>query len=191
MSYGILSDEQKRYLRTLVKGKVVADLGCGLGHQSRNMARWGAAMVHGVDKEAHADIYRASARLQWHRSYFAFWKVPEGIEVALLCWPQNTPLQGILPILAGIPTVVYIGKNTDGTVCGNPGLFQHLATREVVGHIPDKLNTLIHYGPNPRVGSKVYHEEFAGLFPQDDWLPFDPSKESMTPQEWEIMYPLA
>lgn len=62
--------------------------------------------------------------------------------VAHVSWPANYPT-GLVKILTGIPTVIYVGCNTDGTACGDRALFQYMLTRKLVKYLPDRRNTLI------------------------------------------------
>lgn len=182
MSYFHLDKSQARHIRDLVKGKVVADLGCGMGMLTRMMARWGASRVHGVDKESFPR--RNSTKVQWHLSYLAYWKMPADVEVAVVSWPQNSPLQGLRELLQAVPHVVYIGKNTDGTACGNPTLMRYLSERAAIHHITTPKNVLIHYGPGPRPFPYVYHEEFAGMNQEGNSLPYNPDTARYTENEW-------
>lgn len=182
MSYFNLDKDQTRYLRDLVKGEVVADLGCGMGMLTKLMARMGASMVHGVDKKVLTD--RNSKRVHWHQSYLAYWQMPLDVEIAVVSWPQNTPLQGITELLQAVPHVVYIGKNTDGTACGNPALMRYLSGREAHTYLPNNKNTLIHYGSGDRKLQRcIYHEEYAAL--AQGILCYAPSVECITNEGWE------
>ena len=183
MSYVQLNGNQTRYLRDLVKGKVVADLGCGMGMLTKLMARWGATRVHGVDKEPIS--YRNSKRVHWHRSYLAYWQMPSDVEIAVVAWPQNSPLQGLVELLQAVPHVVYIGRNTDGTVCGNPALMRYLSGRAAIHHITQLANVLIHYGPGPRPLPEMYHEEYAGTHHDDGIIVYDAQNGRYTEKEWE------
>mgnify|MGYP002142194709 CR=1 FL=1 len=183
MSYAQLNKDQTRYLRDLVKGKVVADLGCGGGMLTKTMARWGASMVHGVDKEHLRDPN--SKKVYWHRSYLAYWKMPEDVEVAVVSWPQNSPLQGLQELLQAVPHVVYIGKNTNGTSCGNPALMRYLSGRAAIHHITQIANVLIHYGPGPRPLPEMYHEEYAATHQDQGVILYDARNDQYTENEWE------
>lgn len=181
MCYCQPNPQQTKYLRSIVKGKVVADLGCGMGMLTKQMARWGATMVHGVDKES--PIHPNSKKVHWHRAYLAYWKMPVDVELAVVSWPQNAPLQGLVGLLQAVPHVVYIGKNTSGTACGNPALMRYLSGRASIHHIPDCKNVLIHYGPGPRPLPQVYHEEYAGMNTAESLI-YDPATERYTENEW-------
>lgn len=181
-TYYCLFDEQSKYLRHVVAGKVVADLGCGDGTLSRAMVGMGALHVHAVDK-APFKIPGASKSTS-HQTYFQDWvAAPHGIEVAVVCWPQNNSLPGLVEILRGIQHVVYVGKNTDGSACGHPGLHTYLAGRESLRCIPYPRNVLIHYGPEPRTDKSLHHEEFAAIDPYGVRF-FHSNEEQREPSSW-------
>jgi len=184
VSYAQLNKDQTRYLRDIVKGKVVADLGCGRGLLSKLMARWGASMVHGVDKES-STHHRNSPKVHWHQSYLAYWQMPTDVEIAVVSWPQNSPLQGLMELLQAVPHVVYIGRNTDGTSCGNPDLMRYLSGRAAIHHITQIANVLIHYGPGPRPLPEMYHEEYAATHQDQGTISYDAQTGRYTESEWE------
>ena len=183
MTYVQLDKEQTDYLRGIVKGKVVADLGCGMGMLTRKMACWGASMVHGVDKESFP--WRNSKKVRWHQSYLAYWKMPPEVELAVVSWPQNTHIQGLQEILQAVPHVVYIGKNTSGTACGTPTLMRYLSGRASIHHITQIANVLIHYGPGLRPFPYVYHEEYAATHQDNGIILYDAQTERYTENEWD------
>ncbi len=51
------------------------------------------------------------------------------IDVAFVSAPPNEPAPGLVGLLQAASVVVYVGKNTDGTACGWPGMFAALARR--------------------------------------------------------------
>lgn len=179
-TYYTLSDEQTAYLRTVVAGRVVADLGCGSGEISRTMAGMGATLVHAVDK---APCPVEHPKVEVHQSYFNHWRCPEGVEVAVICWPQNYTLLGLTEILRIVPHVVYVGKNTNGTACGTPPLFTYLSRREPVRYLPHRANVLIHYGDEARQEPTLHHEELAALW-QDQTHPYLPSDVRQDVGSW-------
>lgn len=179
-TYYTLSEEQLAYLRTVVEGRVVADLGCGSGELSRTMADMGATLVHAVDK---GPCPVEHPKVEVHQSYFAHWKCPEGVEVAVLCWPQNYTLMGLTGILRSIPHVLYVGKNTDGTACGTPALFSHLVLRGTVKCLPCRWNVMIHYGNDPRPDRTLHHEEFAGIANSEP-RPYNPNPDRLDATTW-------
>lgn len=179
-TYYTLSSEQVAYLRTVVEGRTVADLGCGSGTLAVTMADMGAKLVHAVDK---APCPVEHPRIEHHQSYFKHWSCPEGVEVAVVCWPQNYTLMGLTEVLHAVPNVVYVGKNTDGTACGTPPLFAYLSRREPLRCLPRQTNVLIHYGNEPRREPTLYHEEFAALW-NDHPHPYLPSDVRQDVSSW-------
>lgn len=180
MTYYHLNDEQRAHLREAVRGKVVADLGCGDGSLAVSMMEMGAAVVYAVDK-APARISRPG--VVFHQSYFDGWGVPEGVQVAVVSWPQNSGLPGIPKLLRGIPDVVYLGKNTDGTTCGSRAMFSVLLHRNPVRYLPDSRNVMIHYGNEPRLNPSLHHEEIAAITHASIYR-YDPCADRKTKDEW-------
>ena len=180
MTYYHLNDEQRAYLQEVVRGKVVADLGCGDGSLAGAMVGMGAKAVHAVDK-APARISRPG--VVFHQSYFDRWQLPEGVQVAVVSWPQNSGLPGIPKLLRGIPDVVYLGKNTDGTTCGSRAMFSVLLHRDPVRYVPDSRNVMIHYGNEPRPTLALHHEEIAAITHASIYR-YDPGTERKTRDEW-------
>jgi hypothetical protein len=129
-------------LAPYVKGRNIHDLGCAELAQSAQLVRLGVAHITAVDKEKYTYPLTKSKKVEFVRSYF---KDYEGtVETAFISWPIN----GIA--CAGL--VIYIGKNTDGTTCGDKALWQHLSHRDVLVYKPHSFSTLIIYGQ--------YHKEF-------------------------------
>ena len=180
--YAQLSDAQTQYLRKIVKGKVVADLGCGDGVLTRLLARWGTSFVHGVDKELPPS--RRTKKIRWHTSYFAYWTLPTDTDIAVVSWPRNGGILGLVELTRAAREVIYIGKNTDWIACGTPALMGTLQQREALQYIPDRGNVLIHYGPGPRSTPHLYHEEFAGMFEGPDAPAYNPDLDMRPCDEW-------
>lgn len=172
---GELTPEQGDALRPHVLGRHVHDLGAGENMDlTARMLVLGARYVTAVDHtyergmNAHPDfqVSRAGA-------YFHEYSPAEPLELALVSWPSylllDPPaphiLYGLVRLCAAAPVVAYLGSNF-GTVCGNLELWQHLATREVLTHLPDPRNTLIVYGrKNARIpGQGLLPEEKAALY---------------------------
>lgn len=179
-TYYTLSGEQVAYLRTVVEGRTVVDLGCGSGALAVTMAGMGATLVHAVDKTLCPVEH---PKVGVHQSYFNHWRCPEGVEVAVLCWPQNYTLNGLTEILRAIPHVLYVGKNTDGTACGTPALFTYLSRRESLRCLPHRANVLIHYGPNERRERNLHHEELAAIW-QDESHAYHPEDTQQSVSSW-------
>lgn len=183
--YYSLTSTQNEYLRRAVEGRVVVDLGCGSGELAMSMSNMGAKIVHAVDKSP-ARIKHPS--VVFHQSYFAHWKVPEPLDVAVISWPQNYTLRGLIEILSTVPEVIYLGKNTEGSACGTPPLFSYLASRNTVRCVADRRNTLIHYVSEDRPDRTLHHEEMAALNPCEV-SQYDPSPERRAKDQWKRSSP--
>lgn len=171
--YYHLTEEQIVHLRKVVSGKTVADLGCGDGSLSEELAKAGATVVHAVDKDP---ALIRHPRVVFHGSYFSQWKMPEDVQIAIVSWPQNNGLPGLAELLNRIGEVLYLGKNTDGTSCGSPSLFSDLIRRNVTTYLPDRRNVMIRYESRPRENYRVYHEELSALDPSRSYN-YNPSRE--------------
>lgn len=71
---------------------------------------------------------------------------PGSYDVAILAWPLNRYLPGLIEILVNIPSVVYLGCNWNGSACGDGVLFKHLITRPVGVEAANAANALTVYG---------------------------------------------
>jgi hypothetical protein len=149
VSNASISLEQREALREAVAGRVVHDLGAGDLKLSSKVLQLGAAHVVAVDKE---DCPRRVPHgITYRKCLFKDFLDP--IDVALLSWPPNHGSYDLAKLVLRANRVVYIGKNTDGSVCGMPELFFSLIRRGILAYYPDRKNTLIVYGehlPSPR-----------------------------------------
>jgi hypothetical protein len=143
VSAGRLTDVQRALLRDHVGGEVVHDLGAGACTFSDLIANLGALKVYAIDKGVWARP--ESPKVEVIETYFATYTGPDP-EVVFLSWPDNHPLPGLIQLLSKSKKVIYLGKNTDGTMCGWPGLFRHLLTRRILAHAPAEKNSLTVYG---------------------------------------------
>jgi len=121
-------------------------------------------------------------RRRYHRSSFRNYR-PESIDVAFASWPQNDEdtVRELLPLLERAATIVYLGKNTDGVMCGTSRLFHHLAGRVLLGYVPDRQNVLAIYGAplgRQRAGAELRQEERAGLSALAPGKPWEDYTES-------------
>lgn len=164
--YGGFSPQQGAVLESYVRGKRVLDLGSGDGVKASYLLDLGSSHVLCVEKE----FVRPSEHLA-NRTFLhtRMEDLPEtaftGADIALLAWPQPYTIPFTPKFHLGLDAVeflIYQGKNTDGTVCGDPILFRYLCTREVLAYVPHKINTLIVYGPQ-KVVRDPKPEEMAGL----------------------------
>ena len=156
MPYGSLTSKQAEVVRTYVQGKRVTDLGAGDLFLSKAILRLGATEIDAVDRYLPV---RAPKRINRIEARFHEW---EGTpEVAFVSWPVNWEV-GLPAVLRRAPTVIYLGTNVGGTVCGDEHLWRYLTTREVLAYEPDPSNSLIVYGPR-EVERRLVGEEWAGL----------------------------
>jgi hypothetical protein len=156
MGYGVYTDEMKALVAELVRGKEVWDLGAGNLSGTRMMLRMGAARVYAVDKE---DFRLECTPRNTTLLTCPFADLTLGdteIDVALVAWPVNRSLPGLVSILERARTVVYLGSNVGGDACGWPGLFRYLAGRELLEEVPHRRNSLLVYGAPTE-------ERFSGL----------------------------
>lgn len=166
MAYGLLTPEMGEILRPHIAGVEVWDLGAGDLVYSRRLLALGAKSVVAVDKSEMPED--PTVKRVW--AYFKDVAVPEGgIAVALVAWPQNTPLHGLVDILTRCRKVVYLGSNTDGNACGNTGLFSHFLSRQVLAHVPYRRNSLVVYGEMTAESRHPLPEEWAALHPETMW----------------------
>lgn len=139
---GRLNDEQVAALAPHVKGRVVHDLGAGDLVLAQLLVKQGAEKVVAVDRYTLPG--EAPAGIEVVEAYFEDYYEP--IDVAFMSWPVNW-VSGLHALAARARTAIYLGKNTDGSCCGDSILFHQLWQREVLAHVPDRPNTLIIYGP--------------------------------------------
>jgi hypothetical protein len=164
MGFGSLNNAQREALREFVKDKQVHDLGAGDLTLSIELLTLGARLVVAIDKEAH--LGASPPGIVTVKTYFEDYAFP--IDVAFMSWPRNTMDFGLVRLVSGASVVAYLGKNTDGTACGYPLLWNHLRNRKVLAHVPDRTNTLIVYGEE-EYGRNLIPEEFAALYQEEVW----------------------
>jgi hypothetical protein len=160
ISWGALSEKQAEIVRRYVSRRVVHDLGAGpyfsLSHQ---LVGLGAKQVIAVDQRI--SRARRFERIRCVRSKFDRFEEP--VRTAFVSWPVNTKHSDLVRLLEGAKTVIYLGSNMDGTVCGGRPLWAHLRARKVLEHEPHPRNTLIVYGGRLRSTRELLFEEAAGL----------------------------
>ena len=149
MPFGQLNKAQLKILEPLVRGKVIHDLGAGDLGLSLELLKLGAAKVIAIDKVYNrigewlgSNFQNVPPEIEIRHQYFQ--DIDEEIDTAFVSWPANYE-NGLLNILKQTKTILYIGKNTDGSACGTPELFKYLATRKILAHSPSRPNTLICY----------------------------------------------
>jgi hypothetical protein len=157
MPFGHLTITQTNVLTKYVRGKTVIDLGCGDGGHSAVMLNAGARHIIGVDKET-TPYLRDVTRFTFYKQYYdaVARDLPPShrFDVGFVSWPSNRPLPGLTAILKRCDRVVYLGKNTDSTACGDYALFQHLRSRKLLQYIPDPRNCMIVVGKEYASGYK-------------------------------------
>jgi len=149
MSYGTLNAAQEECLKKLVVGKIVYDLGAGDLVLAHKLIELGAKVI-AVEKEnffidnalTPNPTMQASLEIEVRQQYFQ--DMDDDIDIAFVSWPDNYD-NGLLPILKRTKTIIYLGKNTDMSMCGTPALFRYLLTRKIEEHVPARPNTLICY----------------------------------------------
>jgi len=162
-----LTDDQAIALANAVQGKVVWDLGSGDSSLSRIVLHMGAKKVVSVDRNPPVKIKRAAEPWWVHEvRHTTFEDLNQEDEmrdaVALLAWPQNCSTPGLAHLVRWFEnSLVYIGSNTNGAVCGMENLWNHLAQRSVVTHIPHEYNVLTHYGSSWGAGRSLLPDERA------------------------------
>ncbi len=161
MPYGRLSRAQREAVSRIVTGKVVWDLGAGDGALGALLRLVGAERVIAIEKSPVCDYFTHCPSVELRQLRFDEVE-DESMPLVFLSWPNNHETPGLARIVRNAETVIYLGKNTDGTSCGWPRLFEELAQREVVCHVPQRANTLIVYGAR-RVERERLPEEQAGI----------------------------
>jgi hypothetical protein len=160
MSYGRLSAAQKNAIKMYVKDRRVHDLGSGDFALSAVLHEMGAK-VTAVDYQTWEGGSRVPAGVEFVQSRFK--DFVGDIDVAFVSWPANNMNQGLVELLQKATKVIYLGKNTDGTACGNPELFRYLSTRRLHAYLPDRHNNLLVVGERLREPRPLTGEELAGI----------------------------
>ena len=173
MGFGKLSPAQENAIRPLVAGKVVHDLGAGDERLAYKLVQLGAGRVIAIDVASwnkHPPRHPAIVR---RCQDFADFR--GRASRVFLSWPDEVPSPDLLRIVKCASLVVYLGKTTDGTMCGWPDLFRGFAGREILRHLPERQNTLTCYGRR-QLSRLMTGEEYAGIF-LDTCLGFEEAEE--------------
>ena len=139
-----ISQEQESALRPYLEGKVVHDLGAGdltLAQYLVNAME--VFHVFAIDRDENSTD---NPKIECITSHFKDYTIIDSISVAVMSWPVNWACSLELRA-AESDVVVYIGKNTDSSACGDPTLWNHLILRQVLLYMPTFKNDLIIYGP--------------------------------------------
>lgn len=158
-----LSPMQRVHLQHVVEGRTVHDLGAGDLTYAHDLTIIGASHVVAIDKEPVSNPF-AEVTFQHKR----FVDVQDDIDIAFISWPANYVNHIEVPA-SRARTIVYVGKNTDGTACGPAALFDTMLHRKLIAYIPERRNTLIICEgvlarPRPATG-----EEYAALNDHKLW----------------------
>lgn len=159
MSYGTLTPEQEAALRPYVAGRVVHDLGAGDLTYARRLLDLGAQEVVAIDKER--SFVSSVPGITYRQAYFH--EVEPGLGTVFLSWPVNWNDRALLLHALSAHTLVYLGKNTDGTACGTPALFEAMVHRALLAYVPDPRNCLVITGPIQAHARTPTPEERAGM----------------------------
>lgn len=170
MAFGKLTPKMLKVIQPHVYQREVWDLGCGDGTRAMEIADLGAKKVTMVDK-AGGTLTPQRKKIEFVQDYFESLKSPRWIEVAMVFWPYGYGTyhgdKDLMRHLRKSKVVVYLGSNVDGTSCGSPELFQYFITRELLGYVPNKQNSLIvlgkSLGPRGEVMRPPVGEERAGM----------------------------
>lgn len=166
MAYGQLTEDQEKALTPYLNVPVIMDLGCGNLELAYRLVKLGASSVIGIDK-ARATPDKRYPEVVFVQTEFRYW--PLKIHTAFVSWPHNILDEYLLHIVQNTSVVMYLGSNIEGSACGDPTLFKHLCSREVLVHVPDPQNSLIVYGSRLKEPRRHLPEEFAGIKQDKIW----------------------
>lgn len=141
MPYGALNQDQAQLVERFVRGQVVYDFGAANLYVSCELLRLGASKVIAIDKEP-VRFRSIPTEIEFRQVLFRD-VLDDPIDIAFISWPPNHDTS-LVSILMRSRVILYLGKNTDGTACGIPGMFQYLLKRKAE-YLPDRHNTLICY----------------------------------------------
>lgn len=139
----------------------MVDLGAGSCELSEHLVRLGAAKVVAVDKQLPGRAQQ-SPLIHYVQGYFEALS-DLAPDVAFVSWPVNQQQSGLFRILRNAKTVIYLGKNTDGSSCGHPDMFEDMLRRELKVYLPERQNSLIIAGKSILRPRKPVGEERAGI----------------------------
>lgn len=172
---GSINENQALALHVWVQNREVHDFGAGDLQLSIAMLHLGAKTVVAVDKEhRHLHMLQASDGLKLVGEHFdRFVARDPVIDVAFISWPVVYGTQGLAELTRRAKTVIYLGSNFNGTVCGSNELWQHLRGREIELSVSDPRNTLIIYGKHdPTLRRRLDPEEYAAYRRDIDEEPY-------------------
>jgi hypothetical protein len=163
---GMLTPEMTQALTPFVQGRHIFDLGAYDLRLSKTLVDIGASKVTAVDRSEMPSPSRLYPEIETVQAYF---KDVAPVEAAFVSWPVNWPC-ALLEVIQNADLVIYLGRNTDGMVCGYEALWRHLRGRDVLCHIPCPVNTLVVYGKPLKVPrEKGLPEEMAAVYLDRVW----------------------
>lgn len=158
-SWGILTAEQKLVVKSFIRGRRIRDYGCGNLVLTKQLLELGARHIEGVDVHRVRVPKDLEPRLKV--IYHFFHECPPSARMAFMSWPVNGE-SGIEVALRQHTIIIYLGKNTDGRVCGSLKMWRELRRRRILAHVPAPQNDLIVYGGAALRKRRLLPEEFAG-----------------------------
>jgi len=174
---GGLNRFQEEAVRYYVKNQWLYDLGAGHLGWAKKLSEFGALNVTAVDSMYKDRRNNALNDCRdWHKcvpsntilSSSTFSELyREGVtkfDAVFVSWPDVAygKTMGIELLTRRADTVIYLGKTTDGTMCGSPQLWSQLIRRKVLCYLPAVRNSLIVYGAKEERRPLLLDEE-AGL----------------------------
>jgi hypothetical protein len=157
--YGRLNEKQRETVALHVKGKHVHDLGAGNGGLALELIKLGAEKVTTIERH---DIHVKHPRIEVRQGYFHDFPMLKP-DVVFVSWPPNHKDHDLYRLCRDARVLVYLGKCTDGTACGQPEMFEDMLHRELLAYIPDRQNTLVIVGAPIDFKRSPMGEERAGL----------------------------
>lgn len=155
-----LSKRQQDVLNYYTSGNDVWDLGAGYGSLACSIFEK-AKSVTCVDKLARPD--GLPAKIKWQQQYFVDAQVLPSNSVAVVSWPVNRELPGLIPMLRDARVIIYIGYNFGGVSCGWPGFFDFLLHRHLVGESYSAQQAMLVYMGHLLHKRAPVEEERAGI----------------------------
>lgn len=147
--YGQRYQSHDTIIEQYVKGKSVVDLGCGNGEWLPILREFGAANALGIDKDLPKGFRDTALRIDYTST------VIDSPFVAVLFYPPNYRITGLVPLLEQAEVIIYRGCNTDGiTACGGPDVLRHFLWRELLEYREEERTNLLVLGKKltlPRV----------------------------------------
>jgi hypothetical protein len=135
-----MTEEQTDYIKTVILRAKVDDIGCGYSR----LKPWRQLCDYrGIDKERIADSGTIEFDLSQPCPHLRH-------DIAFVSWPIDRKSIAWHLFLRKYKEIIYLGCNTDGIVCGDPDFWAIVGKREILKIIPDRQETLIHYGVGER-----------------------------------------